>query len=200
MTMKVLVILGHPDPGSFNHALARTAVEQLEKNGHTVYFHDLYAEKFDPLLPANEFSSEAVLPPEIDAHCWELSLVDGIVMVHPNWWGQPPAIVKGWVDRVIRPEVAYRFVEGDAGEGIPLGLLKARVAVVLNTSNTPKVRELEMFRDPLELLWKNCIFQLCGVQEFHRKMFRTVVDSTIDDRLGWLREARQIISDAFPKD
>ena len=72
----------------------------------------------------------------------------GIVIVHPNWWGQPPAILKGWVDRVLRPEVAYRFLEGDAGEGVPVGLLKAKAAIVFNTSNTPRRAELASLRRP----------------------------------------------------
>jgi putative NADPH-quinone reductase len=48
--MKISVILAHPDRGSFNHAIAETAVEQLKKNGHGVFYHDLYGEGFDPLL------------------------------------------------------------------------------------------------------------------------------------------------------
>ena len=43
--MKISVILAHPDQNSFNHAIARTVVEQLEKNGHSVCFHDLYEER-----------------------------------------------------------------------------------------------------------------------------------------------------------
>jgi len=50
--MKLLVILGHPDPWSFNHAIASTVCETLRKSGHTVILHDLYAEGFDPLLPS----------------------------------------------------------------------------------------------------------------------------------------------------
>jgi len=54
-------------------------------------------------------------------------------VVHPNWWGQPPAILKGWIDRILRPGVAYQFLEGDAGEGVPVGLLKAETALIFNT-------------------------------------------------------------------
>ena len=78
-------------------------------------------------------------------------------------------MVKGWVDRVFRPGVAYEFEEDDSGEGVPIGLLRARAAVVFNTSNTPEEREQEVFGDPLETLWKTCIFDLCGVKEFHRQ-------------------------------
>ena len=47
--MKVLVIIGHQQQGSFNHAIARTAVEELRAAGHEVVYHDLYAERFDPI-------------------------------------------------------------------------------------------------------------------------------------------------------
>lgn len=59
--MKISVILAHPDPKSFNHAIAQTAVEALKTNGHKIIFHDLYKEKFDPLLPAKEINEDARL-------------------------------------------------------------------------------------------------------------------------------------------
>ncbi len=105
--MKISIILAHPDKTSFNHAIAVTAVATLEGNGHEVNFHDLYEEKFDPLLASGEIPRDASLPPEIVVHCRELSEADGFIIIHPNWWGQPPALLKGWVDRVIRPGVAY---------------------------------------------------------------------------------------------
>jgi Putative NADPH-quinone reductase (modulator of drug activity B) len=71
--------------------------------------------------------------------------------------GYAASILKGWIDRVLRPGIAYRFLEGDDGGGIPEGLLKAKSALVFNTSNTPWERELEAFGDPLERLWKDCI-------------------------------------------
>ncbi|XES77497.1 MAG: NAD(P)H-dependent oxidoreductase [Candidatus Bathyarchaeia archaeon] len=197
--MKVLVVLAHPDPGSFNAAIARTAVNTLTQLGHTVVFHDLHAEGFNPLIETQEIPSEAHLEPEIQQHCNELASADGIVVVHPNWWGQPPAVLKGWIDRVFREEVAYRFVEGDGGEGVPVGLLKAKKAVVFNTSNTASEREQRVFGDPLETLWKTCIFDLCGVKEFHRHVFRVVITSTQTQRRTWLQEVTDIIKKDFPQ-
>ncbi len=198
IAMKVSVILAHPNEASFNHAIGRTAVEQLQLNGHEVLFHDLYAEKFGPTLPGDEIPQGAVLPVEIARHCHEIAAAEGIVIVHPNWWGQPPAILKGWVDRVIRPGVAYEFLEGDSGEGVPNGLLTARAAIVFNTSNTEIEREKKAFGDPLETIWKNCIFGLCGVKDFYRKMFTIVVTSTEDQRRQWLDEVRSSIHTVFP--
>ncbi len=193
------MIVAHPDKGSFNHAIAAACASALARNGHEVIMHDLYGERFDPILPRDEFPKDAVLPPEIRRHCEELAQADGIVIVHPNWWGQPPAILKGWVDRVIRPGVAYEFLEGDSGEGAPRGLLKAGCALIFNTSNTEAAREQAVFGDPLEAIWKDCIFGLCGVPTVHRRMFGIVVTSTRTQRKGWLAEVAATADRLFPK-
>jgi len=188
--VNISIILGHPKTGSFNHAIADAAIAMLRESGHHVNFHDLYAEKFDPLLYDDEIPKDALLPPFIQRHCNEIADADGIIIIHPDWWGQPPAILKGWVDRVIRPGVAYEFLEGDGGDGVPRGLLKAKATIIFNTSNTPAEREQAVFGDPLETLWKNCIFGLCGVQTFYRRMFGIVVTSTEEQRMKWLQEVR----------
>lgn len=195
--MKISVILAHPDSSSFNHAIAETTVETLKKSGHDVFFHDLYKENFDPLLPSNEIPEHVKLPATIEQHCTEASEVDGFVIVHPNWWGTPPAILSGWVDRIMRPGVAYKFLETDSGEGVPVGLLKAQKAIVFNTSNTETEREKKTFLDPLETIWKNCIFDLCGVQEFHRRTFNIIVTSTREQRENWLKEVEETVSEYF---
>ena len=197
--MNVLVILAHPTPKSFNHAISKTVVTTLEQLGHSGVFHDLYAEGFVPVLRSEEIIEDDVNP-VVQGHCEQLAAADGIILVHPNWWGMPPAILKGWVDRVIRPEVAYRFEEDDSGEGVPVGLLKAKAAVVFNTSNTPEKREQEVFGDPLENLWKTCIFDLCGVKEFHRRNFGVMVTSTEEERKGWLVEVEEIVGNVFLAD
>lgn len=196
--MNILVILAHPNRDSFGHAIANAVGDTAQRDGHRVILHDLCAERFEPCLPAEEVPEDARVPPAIRAHCEELQAADGIVIVHPNWWGQPPAILKGWIDRVIRPGVAYRFLETDKGEGVPIGLLKAKAALVLNTSNTPRDRELAVFGDPLETLWKNCLFGLCGVRDFRRRMFSVVVTSSPEQRRAWLEEVVSLTSTAFP--
>ena len=195
--MKISVILGHPKRGSFNHAIAGTVVQTLNTNGHEVAFHDLYQEAFDPVLPDVELPKGAVVPALIMRHCDEIAAADGIVIVHPNWWGQPPAIVKGWIDRVIRPGVAYEFKEGDSGEGIPVGLLRAKSALIFNTSNTEAQREQEVFGDPLERIWKDCIFGLCGVKQVNRRTFGVMVMSTEQQREAWLDEVRETVGRCF---
>ncbi len=195
--MKISVILAHPKKESFNHAIAKTVVDTLNKKKHEVYFHDLYAEEFDPLLPPKEIEEDVVLPDSITNYCEEISISDGIIIVHPNWWGQPPAILKGWIDRVLRVGIAYRFLDGDNGEVVPVGILKASIAIVFNTSNTPRERGQKAFSDPLELLWKKCVFEFCGVKDCYRKNFGVIVTSTSEERKKWLGEVKKIIGEYF---
>ncbi|MGQ8338981.1 NAD(P)H-dependent oxidoreductase [Sunxiuqinia sp. A32] len=195
--MKALIILAHPDKNSFNHAIADTCRKTLLKNGHSVIFHDLYAEKFNAIINHEEFPKDAPIDKSVEEHCQDLATCDGIIVIHPNWWGQPPAIMKGWIDRIIRPGVAYEFEEGDSGEGVPIGLLKANTGIVFNTSNTSEERENKLFKDPLETIWKNCIFDFCGVKDFVRRMFRTIITSDLQQRQTWLSEVEQIIETKF---
>jgi putative NADPH-quinone reductase len=191
--MNISIILGHPVKDSFNHAIAETVRDACTKNGNTIFYHDLYAECFNPVLPIGENLKGGAVAPDIQPYCDEIAVSDVIIIVHPNWWGQPPAILKGWVDRILRQGVAYEFHQNDSGEGVPVGLLKAEAAIVFNTSNTPLERERNVFGDPLEQLWNNCIFDLCGVKNFHRKMYGVVCTSTPKQRDAWLNDVRHVI-------
>jgi NAD(P)H dehydrogenase (quinone) len=195
--MNSSIILGHPTKDSFNHTIAEAVRDVLGENGMRIYFHDLYAEAFNPVLPGGEILKGGTVPLDIQHYCDEIAVSDIIVIVHPNWWGQPPAILKGWVDRVLRTGVAYKFQEKDNGEGVPIGLLKAKAAVVFNTSNTPLERERTIFGDPLEQLWNNCIFDLCGVRNFYRKMYSVMCTSTPEQREAWLKDVRHVITAAI---
>ena len=106
--------------------------------------------------------------------------------------------MKGWIDRVLHPVVAYQFAETDSGEGTPVGLLAAKAVLVFNTSSTPVEREQEAFVAPLERIWYDCIFAFCGVPLFHRRMFSVVVTSTEEQRKEWLEEVRDLTRSTFP--
>lgn len=191
--MNVLVIIGHQNRGSFCHAIAEAAVEELKAAGHDVIYHDLYEEGFDPILPHEEIPKGAERSPIVRTHCKELTAADGYVVVHPNWWAMPPAILKGWIDRVVCQGVAYEF--GPAGA--VLTHLKGKKAVVFTTSNTPRDMERKLFGDPLENLWKNCIFGFVGVEDFHRLNFESIVLSTPDQRRQWLDQVRRTVKERF---
>ncbi|MGW2563238.1 NAD(P)H-dependent oxidoreductase [Streptomyces sp. NPDC001514] len=190
--MHIGVYLAHPRPGSFNHAVFDAVVEELRGRGCHVSAHDLCAEGFTPLLTADETGTVRSAPPAHDSqvalHRAEVATLDAMVFVHPNWWGMPPAVLTGWVQRVLAPGVAYKL---GTAEGEPTGLLKAGRALVLNTSDTPADREESEFGDPLQRIWSACVLPYAGVDDVRRVVFRTVTDSTDEARAAWLDQARR---------
>ena len=190
--MKVSVILGHQNPGSYNHAIADCILRTLAEMGHETFYHDLYAEKFDPVMPHEEIDDESLLPESVKQHINELKLAAGIVIVHPNWWGTPPAILKGWVDRVLRSGFAYQFG--------PNGLeqfFTGKTVQIFSTSNTPREVEINVYGDPLEVFWKKVVFGLCGNKSFERRNFESIIMSTHEERVAWLNEVRKTIRRRF---
>jgi NAD(P)H dehydrogenase (quinone) len=194
--MLALIIVASPNPGSFCHAMTSVAIEALAEGGYEIALHDLYAESFEPIQPTGEQSNTSSTDQLVEEHCVQLATAELILVFHPNWWGQLPAILKGWVDRVFRLNTAYGYPIGVGPEGVPVGLLRARQALVFNTSNTPPEREAELFGDPLQTIWKNCIFGLCGVPSVVRRMYSPVSASTAEQRSEWLVEVRALTKNA----
>jgi len=181
------VILAHPYEKSFNHAIFQRCIESLKRLGCRVYAHDLYAEGFDPVMPRSELGKMETTDPLVRRYAAEMLESSLLVYVHPNWWGHPPAMMTGYIDRIFRPPYAYDYDE--AKEGDPgTGKLGGKVGIVFNTGNTAADREEERFHDPLETEWTNCLFGFCGMARSDRRLFRIVADSTKEQRELWLDE------------
>jgi len=191
--MKTLLILGHPRPNSLNHAIAEKSSLVLKELGHEVVFHDLYQEHFDPVLPVNEENlPEEELPGYLQDHLRSFKEADGVVFVHPNWWGGPPAILRGWVDRVIRNNSCYNFTK----EGV-VSHVGGKIVQIFSTSNTPRNVEINVYGDPIEVFWKTVVFGMLGTKSFERRNFEPVVLSTHEDRQGWLAEIEATLKRRF---
>ena len=193
----VSLIIAHPRPAGLCHAIADAAARALHDAGYAVLRHDLYAEGFDPVMRADEALSRVSTDPLVEAHCTEIAEAAGIVLIHPNWWSGPPAILKGWADRVLRPGVAYGFSGADANKGAPAGLLKARAVLVFASANMPREVEQKLLGDPLETLWKKSVFAQCGVHTYRQRVFAPVAGATPAQCAAWLDEAAQVTREVF---
>lgn len=142
--MRLLVVHAHPVPDSFGAALFRTVLDGAREGGHEVTALDLHAEGFEPRLSERERRGYGAEPPEDPAaldpalapHVAALRRAEGVLFVHPTWWMGPPAILKGWVDRVWRPGVAFHA--DPAGGAIRPGLPDLRLLGVVTTLGSPR--------------------------------------------------------------
>ena len=113
--MTASVILAHPIHGSFNHAIFSTICRVLARCKINVYSHDLYKENFNPVMTDEECRSMKPVDPIINRYLDEVLDSKYLVFIHPNWWGQPPAVLKGYIDRVFRPPYTFDMPPGNSG-------------------------------------------------------------------------------------
>ncbi len=113
--MRVYVVYCHPDPESFTAAVRQRAVDALTKAGHDIRVADLYADGFDPTMSLQEVQRHLDPPkrrPAVDGYCGNLEWCDTLVFIYPTWWSGPPAMLLGWLDRVLIRGVAWELPDG----------------------------------------------------------------------------------------
>ncbi|MEM6438609.1 MAG: NAD(P)H-dependent oxidoreductase [Pseudomonadota bacterium] len=108
--MRALVVHCHPSPDSFTAAVRDVVVSRLAAGGAEVEVLDLYAEKFDPVLCRDGWGAYEQVPANraaVEAHAAAVRRAETLVFVYPTWWYGPPAMLKGWLERVLLPGVAF---------------------------------------------------------------------------------------------
>jgi NAD(P)H dehydrogenase (quinone) len=148
--MRVLIAYAHPEPTSFNAAMKDLAVATLSGAGHSVTVSDLYAQGFNPVAGAHDFTSRvdpvrldvgveqanaartAGFAPDVQAEIDKLMAADLLILQFPFWWYSVPAILKGWIDRVFAYGVAYDF-----GRTWDRGVFRGRRAMLAFTTSAP---------------------------------------------------------------
>jgi len=113
--MRALVVYCHPGPASFNAAIRDLVVARLQAAGAEVRVNDLYARGFDPRLTGPEWAGYLDCPAnqhpvrdDVEGLAW----CDTLIFVYPTWWYGLPAMLKGWLDRVLLPDVAFLMPQG----------------------------------------------------------------------------------------
>lgn len=197
-----LVIVASPRADGFAHTLANAAITALHAEGVEIIHHDLYRERFDPVLTAEEavttrrFGEDAFTAGGdllIERHRRDLVRADLLFVAHPNWWGKPPAIMAGWIDRVIAPGIAYTL---PSREEVPRSAVHLRALVVLNTGDTPLERERTVFGDPLDAMWRRSVGSFLGGVEVYRLLASPVSGAGSEQRDTWIRNARSLALEA----
>lgn len=108
--MRALLVYCHPVPDSFNAAVRDATMRGLESAGYEIDLLDLYAEGFDPVMSAEDrrnYHTEGLNRLHVADHLARVKQADALVFVHPTWWYSPPAMLKGWMDRVLVPHETF---------------------------------------------------------------------------------------------
>ncbi len=137
--MRALVVIAHPCSDSFTHAAADRVVAGLRTGRHDVTTIDLYDDGFVAAMSLAErrayHSEQPILDPMVQRHADLVAACEIIVFVYPTWWSGLPAMLKGWLERVMVPGVAFRFHER-SGKVKP-ALTHVRRVVGVSTYGSP---------------------------------------------------------------
>ena len=132
---KALVVYCHPKEGSFTSAVRDVVLARLAAKGAEVRVIDLYARGFDPTLPLAEWEGYLDTPANrapVAGDVNSLQWADTLIFVYPTWWYALPAVLKGWLDRVFLPDVAFLMPAGE-NQTIRPGLTNIRRLGVFTT-------------------------------------------------------------------
>jgi len=192
--MKVLVVLAHPNPDSFSHAIVDRVVSTLANREHSVSVIDLYGLDYSPALTRAELAayptSEPAIDPLVIEHTRLIQECSTIVFVYPTWWSSMPAILKGWIDRTMLPGIAFS-VDPQTLKLQP-GLTNVRRLIGISTFGGPRLASF-VVRDNGSKIVTRSLRAIC-----HRRCRTTwlrmfnVDSSTIAQREKFMRRVERI--------
>ena len=182
---KVFMVYGHYNDKSFNAAIKDTFIKSANEKGHTVDCVDLYKEKFNPIF-AGEEADETVLD-----HRKRIEQADVIALVAPIWNFRMPAIVEGWIDKVLSPPWAFRFKQLVGNYGYPIGNLRDKKAIIFCTYGSPRLAITTFFLNlPIRRL-KRGVFHMCGIYNIVYRRYFAVPFVSDAKRQEFLNDVRK---------
>jgi putative NADPH-quinone reductase len=196
----VLVVLGHGRRASLNHALVEALTRELHARGAETRVHDLLEDGFDPVLrlaPGERHPGRAdpALDPLLHRYQVDVRWSELLVIVHPVWWFAPPAILKGWVDRVLADGVALRQEPG----AVPRPLLEGRRGFLVQTFNTHRTVDRLVFRGLSSFFWKHAVFAPVGIRQFARYALYGVEDLDREEFDLHCRRMGKVLGSLLPR-
>jgi NAD(P)H dehydrogenase (quinone) len=182
----VLIILGHPKPTSFNHALANAYSEGVRESGALVEVLDVTELQFDWKADPRTITS---LEPDILLSQTKIKNANHVVWVYPLWWGSAPAVLKAFVDRVFISGFAMQY---ESGKPMPKKLLGGRTSQIIITMDSPSFWHALMYKrsGTTWLRWATLWFS--GFKTTRPWEVTGVRESTPERRSGWLAKAKEL--------
>ena len=185
---KFFIVYAHYDDASFNAAIKKTFIETVKEKGHEVNCVDLYKEKFNPV-----FSGEKPDAIVID-HQKRIEKSDTIVLIAPIWNFRMPAILEGWIDKVLAPPWAFKFKKLFGNYGYPIGNLEGKKAIVFCTYGSPQFAIRTFFLNMPTKRLRRGVFNICGIKDVSYKRYFAVPFVTEKKRKKFLEDVKKTAS------
>lgn len=185
--MRIYLTLGHPDASSFNGAIADAYEAAAIAAGHEVLRQNLGELTFDPIL-RHGYAEVQPLEPDLAAAQENIAWCQRWVVIYPIWWGSVPALLKGFLDRVLLPGFAFHYHETDAMWD---ALLKGRAGHIITTSDGPNIWTLVAYRNSDLGTVKNATLKFCGIDPVKVSRFGGMRTSTQAQREAFLARVRR---------
>jgi len=182
---KIFLVYGHYNDASFNAAIRDEFIKTSKKKGNQVDVVDLYKEKFNPVFAGEEPDKEVL------DHRKRIEEADTIVLIAPIWNFRMPAIVEGWIDKVLAPPWAFRFKQLVGNYGYPIGNLKDKRAIIFCTYGSPRLAITTFFLNlPIRRL-KRGVFHMCGIYNIIYRRYFAVPFVGDEKRKEFLNDVRE---------
>ncbi|POY37192.1 NADPH:quinone reductase [Solitalea longa] len=180
----ILIINGHPDKESFCHSIAEQYEAGASLTGATVNTLNLIAEEFSPVLKYG-YRKRTELEPFLQQAQKLIKEADHLVFVYPTWWGGPPALLKGFLDRVFLPGFAFKYRPNSVWWD---KLLTQKSARIITTMDTPAWYYKLLYGNAGVKMIKNNTLNFCGISPVKTTYLAVIKDSSADQRNKWLKE------------
>ncbi len=174
--MRTLIILGHPDKKSFSAGLADAYEEGAKEKGGEVMRINLIDLKFDPILRSG-YSRVQNLEPDLVEAQRLIKWASHLVFVFPVWWSAPPALLKGFIDRVFLPGFAFQYRENSLTWD---KLLTGKSSRMIITSDAPVAWLYLAYFHPAVNMMKKAVLEFCGVSPVSITSFGSI--KILDDK------------------
>ena len=185
---KIFIVYAHYNDESFNAAIKKTFIEEAKEKNHEIDCVDLYKEKFNPV-----FSGEEADPVVID-HRKRIEKSDIIVLIAPIWNFRMPAILEGWIDKVLAPPWAFKFKKLFGNYGYPIGNLEGKKAIVFCTYGSPQFAIRTFFLNMPTKRLRRGVFNICGIKDVIYKRYFAVPFVSDAKRKKFLEDVRKTAS------
>ena len=182
---KIFVVYAHYSDQSFNAAIKNTFIETAKDEGHEVDCVDLYKEKFEPVFSGEE--PDAI----VTDHQKRIEKSDTIVLIAPIWNFRMPAIMEGWIDKVLAPPWAFSFKKLIGNYGYPKGNLIGKKAIVFCTYGSPRFAVATFFYNMPTRRLRRGIFRICGIKDVLYKRYFTVPFVSDEKRKKFLEDVKK---------